>query len=62
MKPPIATPVPLCITQAAVPPKITSGEVGLEIVQVVSVGKKPDPRTDTSPPGALMAGLNSSGP
>ena len=43
MKPPTAIPVPILITHAAVPGSMRLGEVGLEIVQVVSVGRNPDP-------------------
>ena len=57
MKPPTAIPVPLCIMHAAVPFKMRLGEDGLEIVQVVSVGRKPEPETETWPPGALNTGV-----
>jgi hypothetical protein len=43
MKPPNAIPVPICITHAEVPVKMRLGEEGLERVQVVSVGRNPDP-------------------
>jgi hypothetical protein len=43
MKPPYGMPVPLGITQATVPVKTGLGVDGLEMLQVVSVGKKPTP-------------------
>jgi hypothetical protein len=43
MKLPMAIPVPLCMMQAPVPGKMGLGEEGLEMLQVVSVGRKPEP-------------------
>jgi len=45
---PNAFAVPLVITHAPDPGKIGLGVDGLEIVHVVSVGRKPAPRMETS--------------
>jgi len=59
MNPPYAIPVPICITHA--PFRMRFGEDGLESVQLVSVGRNPEPSTETWPPGALDIGLNPEG-